>query len=595
MSTSTTTASPGIAGSNLLPGKVVAITGASRGIGRACALACAAHGATGIVVHYFGDAQTTAEAESLQQELAELGAKAVLVAGDISDAAVGQAVADAGRARIRAAKRVCIQRRHLSLYGLPRDGSVDVAQGAGRESQRRLLRHAGSRSAHEQADAQGRQHHRHRIHLGTRRRRVPEPLHPNQGRPQEHDGVGSHRPRPSWNQAPAQEARTARRHCRPRGVSGVGPGQVHDRIVGARGRRMLRQSSVAVCRNRKLGVRVQSNRFMSPSHKIREPELQVLNVRARVGGGGGGNQHWRNTRLPLLGCRRRSGQALRGDGPKKRPRKTNTFKARQTLARHHHLLLSLTHAPGCFLDVRRATMPGNEFDDVLTNQPVVIDNGSGSIKAGFAGQDAPKCFFPQLRRSAQASARHGRRHRRRPLHRTQGPRAARSAQDQVSHGTRHRHRLGGHGAHLEPCIQRRTRDAVGRASRAAHRSAAQSAQQPRHGSADLLRDVQRARALYEHPGGAQSLLVRAHHGNRVGLGRWRHTCGPRVRGILHAQCDSSRGCGGARCDREPTDASAQGRIPPAHLGGEGAGARDQGEVLLRRAQPVQGGKGHQGA
>lgn len=41
-------------------------------------------------------------------------------------------------------------------------------------------------------------------------------------------------------------------------------------------------------------------------------------------------------------------------------------------------------------------MPGNEFDDVLTNQPVVIDNGSGSIKAGFAGQDAPKCFFPSF-------------------------------------------------------------------------------------------------------------------------------------------------------------------------------------------------------
>ncbi|BFZ63934.1 Centractin [Saitoella coloradoensis] len=30
----------------------------------------------------------------------------------------------------------------------------------------------------------------------------------------------------------------------------------------------------------------------------------------------------------------------------------------------------------------------------LTNQPVVIDNGSGVIKAGFAGEDQPKCFFP---------------------------------------------------------------------------------------------------------------------------------------------------------------------------------------------------------
>ncbi|KAH9810812.1 actin family [Melampsora americana] len=36
----------------------------------------------------------------------------------------------------------------------------------------------------------------------------------------------------------------------------------------------------------------------------------------------------------------------------------------------------------------------SEFEDVLTNQPIVIDNGSGTIKAGFAGQDHPKCFFP---------------------------------------------------------------------------------------------------------------------------------------------------------------------------------------------------------
>ncbi|KAJ2805229.1 centractin- actin- protein of the dynactin complex [Coemansia furcata] len=35
-----------------------------------------------------------------------------------------------------------------------------------------------------------------------------------------------------------------------------------------------------------------------------------------------------------------------------------------------------------------------EFEDVLTNQPVVIDNGSGVIKAGFAGDDQPKSFFP---------------------------------------------------------------------------------------------------------------------------------------------------------------------------------------------------------
>ncbi|KAK9479877.1 actin family [Lipomyces japonicus] len=31
---------------------------------------------------------------------------------------------------------------------------------------------------------------------------------------------------------------------------------------------------------------------------------------------------------------------------------------------------------------------------VLTNQPLVIDNGTGEIKAGFAGEEQPKIFFP---------------------------------------------------------------------------------------------------------------------------------------------------------------------------------------------------------
>ncbi|OCF60422.1 actin-2 [Kwoniella dejecticola CBS 10117] len=37
-----------------------------------------------------------------------------------------------------------------------------------------------------------------------------------------------------------------------------------------------------------------------------------------------------------------------------------------------------------------------EFDDVLTNQPVVIDNGSGTIKAGFAGEEQPSCYIPSF-------------------------------------------------------------------------------------------------------------------------------------------------------------------------------------------------------
>lgn len=34
--------------------------------------------------------------------------------------------------------------------------------------------------------------------------------------------------------------------------------------------------------------------------------------------------------------------------------------------------------------------------EVMYNQPVVIDNGSGSIKAGFAGSEVPKCIFGNL-------------------------------------------------------------------------------------------------------------------------------------------------------------------------------------------------------
>ncbi|XP_003743592.1 beta-centractin [Galendromus occidentalis] len=37
-----------------------------------------------------------------------------------------------------------------------------------------------------------------------------------------------------------------------------------------------------------------------------------------------------------------------------------------------------------------------EAYDVITNQPVVIDNGSGTIKAGFAGDQVPKCRFPNF-------------------------------------------------------------------------------------------------------------------------------------------------------------------------------------------------------
>lgn len=53
----------------LLAGKIVCITGSSRGIGRACALGSAKHGATGLVLHYLGDQESKAELLSLKEEI----------------------------------------------------------------------------------------------------------------------------------------------------------------------------------------------------------------------------------------------------------------------------------------------------------------------------------------------------------------------------------------------------------------------------------------------------------------------------------------------------------------------------------------------
>ncbi|CAK0904646.1 unnamed protein product [Prorocentrum cordatum] len=37
-----------------------------------------------------------------------------------------------------------------------------------------------------------------------------------------------------------------------------------------------------------------------------------------------------------------------------------------------------------------------DYGEVIANQPVVIDNGSGIIKAGFAGEESVKCCFPSF-------------------------------------------------------------------------------------------------------------------------------------------------------------------------------------------------------
>jgi NAD(P)-dependent dehydrogenase (short-subunit alcohol dehydrogenase family) len=71
---------PQLPKSNLLAGKTVVVTGSSRGIGRACALQCAANGAD-VVLHHFGDELSNSEVAEMADEIKSLGRKSIAIAG----------------------------------------------------------------------------------------------------------------------------------------------------------------------------------------------------------------------------------------------------------------------------------------------------------------------------------------------------------------------------------------------------------------------------------------------------------------------------------------------------------------------------------
>lgn len=81
---------------DFLEGKVVAVTGAGRGIGRAVALACAAEGASVVVNDYGvsidGSEPSSDVADAVVREITDAGGTAVAVADDISTMQAGERI-----------------------------------------------------------------------------------------------------------------------------------------------------------------------------------------------------------------------------------------------------------------------------------------------------------------------------------------------------------------------------------------------------------------------------------------------------------------------------------------------------------------------
>jgi len=84
--------------SELLANKVVCITGASRGIGRACAIESANHGAIGLVLHFLGDQETEAEIQGLKAEVEGRfpNTRVAVIPGDIADPATATKIVETG-------------------------------------------------------------------------------------------------------------------------------------------------------------------------------------------------------------------------------------------------------------------------------------------------------------------------------------------------------------------------------------------------------------------------------------------------------------------------------------------------------------------
>lgn len=81
----------------LATGKIICITGSSRGIGRACAMEFSKQGAFGLILHYYGDEETNQEVKTLQESIQNSSqTKTLTVPGDIADPETSKKIVEKG-------------------------------------------------------------------------------------------------------------------------------------------------------------------------------------------------------------------------------------------------------------------------------------------------------------------------------------------------------------------------------------------------------------------------------------------------------------------------------------------------------------------
>lgn len=171
----------------------------------------------------------------------------------------------------------------------------------------------------------------------------------------------------------------------------------------------------------------------------------------------------------------------------------------------------------------------------LHNNPIVLDNGSGTIRAGFAGEEAPKSFFPSF------------------VGRTKHPRVLAGGLEgdtfignraselkgllkiryPLEHGIvtdwndmeliwHHVYEDGLKTLSEEVCTRMRamriSADSSGPiAPSPPHRASLEPKNKSRHRGPDPLRDLQCPRPLLLHPSSPLSLRLRSHHWSSLGF------------------------------------------------------------------------------